>query len=86
MKIKKVFILSPILLITLLVGCTSKVEETKKPALFDTRREALKAAKSFNCTGAHKMGNKWMPCKTHDLHENAQDKHINKHNHNHHNH
>tara|TARA_B100000131_G_scaffold273363_1_gene274758 strand:- start:151 stop:411 length:261 start_codon:yes stop_codon:yes gene_type:complete len=86
MKIKKVFILSPILLITLLVGCTSKVEETKKPALFDTRREALKAAKSFNCTGAHKMGNKWMPCKTHEFHENAQDKHIKKHNHKHHNH
>ena len=65
---KRNFILSPFLLITLLfgVGCTSKVEE-KKPALFDTRREALKAAKSFNCTGAHKMGNKWMPCATHGL-------------------
>ncbi len=77
------------------VGCTSKVEE-KTPALFDTRREALKAAnfdtrrealkaaKSFNCTGAHKMGNKWMPCATHEAHENSHDKNIKEHNHHHH--
>jgi len=81
MNFKIAITLSPMLLITLLVGCTSKVEETKTPALFDTRREALKAAKSFNCTGAHKMGNKWMPCKTHEFHENADKK---KHNHHHH--
>ena len=37
------------------------------PVLFDNRREALKAAKNFNCPGAHKMGNKWMPCATHEL-------------------
>ena len=63
------FRLSPLFLITLIfgVGCNSKVEEKSMPALFDTRREAEKAAKSFNCTGAHKMGNKWMPCATHGL-------------------
>ena len=44
-----------------------KIEETKVPALFETRKEAKKAAKSFNCTGAHKMGNKWMPWATHGL-------------------
>jgi endonuclease YncB( thermonuclease family) len=35
--------LSPLFLITLIfgVGCTSKVEEKRMPALFDTRREAL---------------------------------------------
>ena len=81
------FRLSTLILITLLfgVGCTSKVEE-KKPALFDTRREALKAAESFNCTGAHKMGDKWMPCATHESHENSHKKHKNNHTHKHHNH
>ena len=44
---KQTFILSPIFLITILfsLGCTSKVEETKTPALFDSKREAEKAAK-----------------------------------------
>ena len=78
----KTFRLSQFILITLLfgVGCAPKVQE-KTPVLFDTRREALKAAKSFNCTGAHKMGDKWMPCKIHEFHENADKK---KHNHQHH--
>ena len=82
MNFKKAFIFSQFILITFLFGCTSKVEE-KTPALFDTRREALKAAKSFNCTGAHKMGDKWMPCSTHESHENADKKN---HTHQHHNH
>ena len=33
--------------------------------LFDTKEEAEKAASKFECNGAHKMGNKWMPCKMH---------------------
>ena len=80
---KKTFILSPFLLITLLFafGCTSKVQETKTPALFETRKEAEQAAKSFNCTGAHKMGNKWMPCETHQFHDNNHEKHNHKHHH-----
>ena len=82
MNFKKAFIFSQFMLITFLVGCTSKVEE-KTPALFDTRIEALKAAKSFNCSGAHKMGNKWMPCSTHESHENAVKKNKT-HNHHHH--
>ena len=85
MNFKKAFIFSQFILITFLLGCTSKVEE-KTPALFDTRREALKAAKSFNCTGAHKMGNKWMPCKSHEFHESATDKRFKKKNHQHHHH
>ena len=85
MNFKKAFIFSQFLLITFLVGCTSKVEE-KTPALFDTRREAKKAAKNFNCTGAHKMGNKWMPCASHELHEKADSKQKKNHNHKHHNH
>ncbi|MFM1797835.1 MAG: hypothetical protein RLZZ117_113 [Cyanobacteriota bacterium] len=36
------------------------------PALYATRAAAEKAAKlHFNCTGAHKMGNQWMPCAKH---------------------
>ncbi len=36
------------------------------PALYPTRAEAEKAAKlHFNCTGAHKMGDQWMPCAHH---------------------
>ena len=84
MNFKKTFIFSQFLLITFLVGCTSKVEETKTPALFDTRREAKKAAKNFNCTGAHKMGNKWMPCSTHESHESSHEKNKKDHNHHHH--
>ena len=66
------------------MGCTSKVEETKTPALFETSKEAEKAAISFNCTGAHKMGNKWMPCATHEAHESSHDSNIIDHNHQHH--
>ncbi|MBW4529678.1 MAG: DUF3721 domain-containing protein [Aphanothece saxicola GSE-SYN-MK-01-06B] len=34
-------------------------------AVFATKAEAEAAAKHFHCTGAHKMGNQWMPCATH---------------------
>ena len=83
---KQTFIRFPIVLITTLfsLGYTSKVEETKTPALFDSKREAEKAAQSFNCTGAHKMGNKWMPCATHEAHENSHDKKAKDHDHHHH--
>ncbi|MEY2645679.1 MAG: hypothetical protein RLZZ611_2328 [Cyanobacteriota bacterium] len=36
------------------------------PAMYATQAEAEKAAKlHFNCTGAHKMGDQWMPCSQH---------------------
>jgi hypothetical protein len=36
------------------------------PALYPTQAEAEKAARlHFNCTGAHRMGNQWMPCDKH---------------------
>ncbi|NDF63102.1 MAG: hypothetical protein EB136_09365 [Synechococcaceae bacterium WBB_3_034] len=39
------------------------------PALYATQAEAEKAAKEhFHCTGAHRMGNQWMPCSTHTKH------------------
>ena len=46
-----------------LIGCST--QESATPALFDTKAAAEKAAKKFNCTGAHQMGDKWMPCKAH---------------------
>ncbi len=83
---KQTLIISPFFLIFFLfsLGCTSKVEETKVPALFETRSEAEQAAKSYNCTGAHKMGDKWMPCSTHEAHENSHDNNKKDHNHHHH--
>ena len=54
------------------MGCLEKPEEENTRALFDTREEALKAAKNFNCTGAHQMGEKWMPCESHDIHEKGE--------------
>ncbi|QEY33327.1 hypothetical protein EVJ50_03190 [Synechococcus sp. RSCCF101] len=37
-------------------------------ALFDRREDAERAAPSFGCTGAHRMGNQWMPCAAHSEH------------------
>ncbi len=34
-------------------------------AVFATKAEAEAAAKHFNCKGAHRMGNQWMPCASH---------------------
>ena len=35
-------------------------------AIYATRAEAEKAARlQFNCTGAHRMGDHWMPCASH---------------------
>ena len=50
----------------LLMGCTGNSQKSGIHALFETKVEAEKAAKNFNCSGAHKMGEKWMPCKNHE--------------------
>ncbi len=50
---------------------TTAVAQTKPanspvPATYATRAEAEKAAKEhFQCTGAHLMGQRWMPCAGH---------------------
>ena len=48
---------------------SKKIENSKHDNkisnLFDTKKEAERAASKFGCDGAHKMGNKWMPCKNH---------------------
>ena len=66
-----------------LMGCADKGQKNQTPALFETKIEAEKAAKDFNCTGAHKMGDKWMPCKSHADHEKTE-KHDSHNGHHHH--
>ena len=58
-----------------LVGCSEKPTQSQNPALFETRVEAEAAAKNFNCTGAHKMGDQWMPCENHKNHDQHK-KHV----------
>ena len=53
------------------MGCSSNPKTNGTPALFETKAEAEEAAKDFNCTGAHKMGDEWMPCKSHADHEES---------------
>ena len=67
-----------------LMGCSSNSESNSTPALFDTRKEAENAAKDFNCRGAHKMGEKWMPCRSHDAHEDARNNDAHDEHHHHH--
>ncbi len=58
-----------VILPLLLVGCSTETREGSSLAIFDSQEEAMKAAKNFQCTGAHKMGDKWMPCSSHEIHE-----------------
>ena len=44
--------------------------------LFHTKAAAEKAAKKFGCSGAHKMGKKWMPCSMHEVHDLELDHQI----------
>ncbi len=67
-----------------LMGCSSSSESNSTRALFNTRKEAENAAKDFNCEGAHKMGDKWMPCKSHDAHEEKENNKSNNGHHHHH--
>ena len=53
----------------LLMGCSSHTDQGATPALFGTKAEAEKAAEKFNCKGAHRMGDKWMPCDSHEVHQ-----------------
>ena len=67
-----------------LMGCSGNSQTNGTPALFETKAEAVKAAKDFNCTGAHKMGDKWMPCKSHEDHEKTEKHGSHKGHHHHH--
>ncbi len=43
----------------------SELNSKQRNLLFKTRAEAENMAKTLNCKGAHKMGDKWMPCNYH---------------------
>ena len=43
----------------------SETNSKRRSLLFKTREEAENMAKALNCNGAHKMGDKWMPCNSH---------------------
>ena len=47
---------------------TSTSTDRGMKAVFSSQAEAEAAAPGFNCTGAHKMGNQWMPCSAHGAH------------------
>tara|TARA_B100000700_G_C15062280_1_gene866692 strand:- start:1957 stop:2193 length:237 start_codon:yes stop_codon:yes gene_type:complete len=64
----------------LLAGCSTKPSNDSQPALFDSKAAAEEAADDFNCTGAHQMGDKWMPCNTHENFPNHGGQ-MNHHNH-----
>ena len=67
-----------------LMGCSGNTKTNETPALFETKAEAEEAAKDFNCTGAHRMGDKWMPCQSHSAHEDKENiKSSNGHHHHH---
>ena len=73
MKNLRSFLYGTILSISFaLMGCSDNSQQNGTPSLFDTKIEAEKAAKDFNCTGAHRMGEKWMPCKSHTTHEKGK--------------
>ena len=40
-------------------------ENNPKKYIFNSKSEAEEEARKLGCTGAHKMGNKWMPCSIH---------------------
>ena len=48
---------------------SEKISNIKKeimmPSIFQTKEDAEKAAANYGCKGAHKMGDKWMPCDNH---------------------
>ena len=59
------------------LGTAAQANTGGVPAMYATKAEAEAAAKQhFNCTGAHQMGNQWMPCATHgQSNGNAQHNH-----------
>jgi hypothetical protein len=57
-----------------LLGTAAQANTAGVPAMYATKAEAEAAAKQhFNCSGAHPMGNQWMPCASHGQpHSNSQ--------------
>ena len=59
------------------IGLAAQANTGGVPAMYATKAEAEAAAKQhFKCTGAHQMGNQWMPCATNgQANDNNQPKH-----------
>jgi hypothetical protein len=59
------------------LGTAAQANTDGVPAMYATKAEAEAAAKQhFKCTGAHRMGEQWMPCTTHGQpNDNAQPNH-----------
>ena len=83
-KIKSIISTSILSISFLLVGCSDNSQGKGTTSLFETKREAEKAAKDFNCTGAHRMGDKWMPCKSHAADKEKENNNSNTGHHHHH--
>jgi len=47
------------------IACAGQTGTKGQPGLYATKAEAEAAAKQLDCTGAHAMGNQWMPCSSH---------------------
>lgn len=59
-----------------LLGPIAQANPSAVPALYATKAEAEAAAKQhFNCTGAHPMGQQWMPCASHSQTSGSGAKH-----------
>ena len=43
----------------------SESNSEQRNMLFENKTEAENMAKTLGCNGAHKMGDKWMPCNSH---------------------
>tara|TARA_Y100001968_G_C18973104_1_gene533226 strand:+ start:299 stop:532 length:234 start_codon:yes stop_codon:yes gene_type:complete len=67
-KYKLIFAVFAATFLPMIIACSKHSNKGPIPALFNTREEAENAAKNFNCEGAHKMGDKWMPCEKHKDH------------------
>jgi len=83
-KLKTISLTLPLSLSFYLIGCSDDSLKSGTQSLFSTKAKAEKAAKNFNCTGAHKMGEKWMPCKSHSAHEDARNNDAHYEHHHHH--
>ena len=68
-KMNRKYLIYPFLVFsTLILGCSSPQKDSGINTIYNSKSEAENAAKNFNCSGAHKMGDKWMPCDKHGNH------------------
>ena len=83
-KLKSIFSTIILSISFSLIGCSDNSQTKGIPSFFNTKIEAEKAAKNFKCTGAHRMGDKWMPCNSHPTNEEADNNKSHNGHHHHH--